>query len=88
MCVAVLCALVAAARAAEAEGEARRALLAPAAFELESTLQLNDAARTDREAGYKLRARLSVAPRWTAPDRSQYLLHFQVSISAAPLPLS
>lgn len=81
-CVAVLCALLV---ATDAE-EARRALLAPAAFDLESTLQLNDAARADREVGYKLRARLDMVPRWAAPDHTGYLLQFHVSISPTHLP--
>ncbi|KAJ8712013.1 hypothetical protein PYW07_004855 [Mythimna separata] len=67
--VLALCALGAAAGG-------RSLLSAPAAFELESTLQLNDAARADREVGYKLRARLDVAPR-AAADHDQ-LLQFRL----------
>ncbi|CAD0230282.1 unnamed protein product [Spodoptera littoralis] len=54
-----------------------RALGAAAAFRLETTLQLNDAARTSKEVGYKLRARLLLRPRW-ARDSSEYLLEFQL----------
>ncbi|KAJ8714786.1 hypothetical protein PYW08_004767 [Mythimna loreyi] len=54
----------------------RLLLSAPATFELESTLQLNDAARADREVGYKLRARLDVAPLWAAD--ADLLLQFQL----------
>lgn len=53
------------------------ALGAAAAFRLETTLQLNDAARASKEVGYKLRARLLLRPRW-ARDTSEYLLEFQV----------
>ncbi|XP_022834393.1 uncharacterized protein LOC111362094 [Spodoptera litura] len=54
-----------------------RALGAAAAFRLETTLQLNDAARASKEVGYKLRARLLLRPRW-ARDSSEYLLEFQL----------
>uniref|UniRef100_A0A2H1V2V3 SFRICE_030091 n=1 Tax=Spodoptera frugiperda TaxID=7108 RepID=A0A2H1V2V3_SPOFR len=53
------------------------ALGAAAAFRLETTLQLNDAARASKEIGYKLRARLLLRPRW-ARDTSEYLLEFQL----------
>lgn len=53
------------------------ALGAAAAFRLETTLQLNDAARASKEVGYKLRARLLLRPRW-ARDTSEYLLEFQL----------
>lgn len=72
--------VLALAGAALSAGAARGLLGAPAAFELESTLHLNDAARVDREVGYKLRARLAVVPRW-AGDEDDYLLEFQVSIA-------
>lgn len=75
-----LCAALGAAPGA-AGGAGRSPLRAPAAFQLESTLQLNDAARADREVGYKLRARLLVAARWAA--HAELLLHFRVSIRAA-----
>ncbi|CAD0248087.1 unnamed protein product [Spodoptera exigua] len=54
-----------------------RALGAAADYRLETTLQLNDAARSVKEVGYKLRARLRLRPLW-ARDASDYLLQFQL----------
>nr|XP_049703857.1 uncharacterized protein LOC110380153 [Helicoverpa armigera] len=59
-----------------ARGGAERALLAPAAYELESALELNDAARADREVGYRLRATLHVDTPWAQPPH--YLLRLRL----------
>lgn len=51
---------------------------APAAFDVESEVLLNDVARSHGDVSYRIRSALSVAPLWAQPP-DHYLLKFTVS---------
>ncbi|KAL0870825.1 hypothetical protein ABMA27_004672 [Loxostege sticticalis] len=49
----------------------------PGAYDVESTVLLNDVAKTDKEVGYKIKAQLHVHPLW-ADSYSEFFLKFNL----------
>ncbi|XP_075980402.1 microsomal triacylglycerol transfer protein [Anticarsia gemmatalis] len=75
---AVLCvALAAGALAVPRRDHAELRLFAPASYELDTTVLLNDAARNDKEVGYKIASLLDVAPVWSHLH-TEFLLQFHL----------